>query len=500
MSFTSSKIFSKSQVVTEPPNGLKLNIRSSYYKLTDEALQDCTHDSFKSLVYVLAFFHAVVQERGKYGKIGWNVKYDFNESDFRVSMTILRTYLNKTASAKDGKIPWTTLRYLVGETIYGGRVTDDYDRRVLMVYLEEYMGDFLFDSFQPFFFFRNNQVEYRVPPLRSRDEFIQSIEMLPLTNSPEVFGLHPDAEIGYLTNAVKDMWSKLISLQPRTSDGVGGITREEFIGNIATEIQAKLPVLFDITRIYKSIGTPSPTQVVLLQELERWNQLVERMSSSLRDLRKALKGEVGMSSKLDEIANSLYNGSIPSMWRSLAPQTEKSLGAWMQYFEKRYQQYSSWIKNGEPIVIWLSGLHVPEAYITALVQTTCRKNGWPLDKSTLYTQVTDFAEAKDITERPQSGCYVSGLYLEGASWDIKRGCLMRAQGGKLLQELPVLRIIPIESHRLKLVNTFRTPVYTTSQRRNASGVGWVFDADLSTIEHNSHWALQGVALLLNDST
>ncbi|KAJ3091389.1 Dynein heavy chain 10, axonemal [Quaeritorhiza haematococci] len=487
------------KVVTEPPNGLKLNLRSNYFKLTDESIEDCSHETFKSLVYVLAFFHAVVQERGKYGKIGWNVKYDFNESDFRVSLTILRTYLNKTAGS-EGKIPWTTLRYLIGETIYGGRVTDDYDRRVLMTYLDEYLGDFLFDTFQPFFFFASPQVQYKVPPVGGRQDYINYIESLPLTNAPDVFGLHPDAEIGYLTTAVKDMWYQLISLQPRTSDVGGGISREDFIGNIASEIQGKLPTPFDIPRIKKSIGTPTPTQVVLLQELERWNILVERMAISLRDLRKALKGEIGMSAKLDELANALFNGVLPPMWRSLAPQTEKGLGSWMQHFERRFQQYSSWIKNGEPIVMWLSGLHVPEAYITALVQTTCRKNGWPLDRSTLYTQVTQYADPKEVLERPTSGCYVQGLFLEGAAWDLKRSTLVKAEGGgSLLQELPILRIIPIEAHRLKLQNTFRTPVYTTAQRRNASGVGWVFDADLNTNEHVSHWTLQGVALLLNDS-
>ncbi|KAJ3144485.1 Dynein heavy chain 10, axonemal [Geranomyces variabilis] len=484
------------KVVTEPPNGLKLNIRSSYFKLTEETLQDCAHEAFRPLVYVLAFFHAVVQERGKYGKIGWNVKYDFNESDFRVSMAILRTYFNKTAGA--GKIPWTTLRYLIGETIYGGRVTDDYDRRVLMTYLDEYLGDFLFDSFQPFFFHANAQVQYKVPRHGSRDDYLTYIEGLPLTNAPDVFGLHPDAEIGYLTTAVKDMWTQLISLQPRTAEGAGGISREEFISNIASDIQAKLPQTFDIPRIYKAIGTPSPTQVVLLQELERWNALVERMSSSLKDLRRALKGEIGMSTKLDELANSLFNGTLPGMWRSLAPQTEKRLGGWMSHFERRHQQYSAWVKSGEPVVMWLSGLHVPEAYITALVQTTCRKNGWPLDRSTLYTQVTQFTDPKEIAERPPSGCYVQGLYLEGAGWDISKNCLMRLEtGGRLLADLPILRIIPIESHRLKLVNTFRTPVYTTQQRRNASGIGWVFDADLGTNDHVSHWVLQGVCLVLN---
>lgn len=73
------------QVVTEPPNGLKLNMRATYSKISPESLATCPHPAFRSLVYVLSFFHAVVQERRKYGKIGWNVPYDFNESDFFVS-------------------------------------------------------------------------------------------------------------------------------------------------------------------------------------------------------------------------------------------------------------------------------------------------------------------------------------------------------------------------------------------------------------------------------
>lgn len=74
------------QVVTEPPNGLKLNLRATYSKISNESMTACPHLAFRSLVYVLAFFHAVVQERRKYGKIGWNVPYDFNESDFFVSL------------------------------------------------------------------------------------------------------------------------------------------------------------------------------------------------------------------------------------------------------------------------------------------------------------------------------------------------------------------------------------------------------------------------------
>lgn len=134
------------KVVTEPPDGLGQNIKQSYSKLNDEMLQECPTNEFKSLVYVLAFFHAVIQERKKFGKIGWNVSYDFNESDFRISFRLISMYLNKAYQNKEEELPWETLRYLIGEAMYGGRVTDDFDRRVLNTYLKEYVGDFIFDS------------------------------------------------------------------------------------------------------------------------------------------------------------------------------------------------------------------------------------------------------------------------------------------------------------------------------------------------------------------
>lgn len=105
------------QVVTEPPNGLKLNLRNTYHKISNTALAECPHEAFPSLVFVLAFFHAVVQERRKYGKIGWNISYDFNESDFSVCMQILKTYLQKSFDLGDPKIPWNSLKYLIGEVV-----------------------------------------------------------------------------------------------------------------------------------------------------------------------------------------------------------------------------------------------------------------------------------------------------------------------------------------------------------------------------------------------
>ncbi|XP_028567040.2 dynein axonemal heavy chain 10 isoform X2 [Podarcis muralis] len=486
------------KVVTEPPNGLKLNMRATYFKISHEALDQCPHPAFKDLVYVLAFFHAVVQERRKFGKIGWNVPYDFNESDFQVCMEILNTYLTKAFQQNDDKIPWGSLKYLIGEVMYGGRAIDSFDRRILTTYMDEYLGDFIFDTFQPFHFFHDEDVDYKIPEGTTKDEYVEEIESLPLANTPEVFGLHPNAEIGYYTQAARDMWSHLLELQPQTGETGAGISRDEYIGQVAKDIENKMPQVFDIDQIRKGFGLEiSPTTVVLLQELERFNKLITRMTRSLAELQRALAGEVGMSNELDDVARALFNGQIPSIWRKLAPDTLKTLGNWMIYFKNRFLQYTSWIEESEPSVMWLSGLHIPESYLTALVQATCRKNGWPLDRSTLYTQVTKYRTADEVTERPGQGCFVSGLYLEGADWDLENSCLIKSKPKVLVVDLPILKIIPIEAHRLKLQNTFRTPVYTTSMRRNAMGVGLVFEADLYTTRHNSHWVLQGVCLTLN---
>ncbi|TMW44402.1 hypothetical protein DOY81_010514 [Sarcophaga bullata] len=92
------------------------------------------------------------------------------------------------------------------------------------------------------------------------------------------------------------------------------------------------------------------------------------MKKTLELLRKAIAGEIGMDNILDNIANSLFNGLIPSDWRKLTPATCKSLGAWLEHLQRRATQFKYWSMSGEPLVMWLSGLHIPQSYLTALVQ------------------------------------------------------------------------------------------------------------------------------------
>lgn len=100
---------------------------------------------------------------------------------------------------------------------------------------------------------------------------VQSIESLPLVQTPEVFGLHANADIQYYTTATKALWLHLLDMQPRTGGAAGGGAREAHVAAVATDLMAKVPKPFDTQAIKKGLGVPEPTQVVLLQELERWN-------------------------------------------------------------------------------------------------------------------------------------------------------------------------------------------------------------------------------------
>ena len=494
------------KVVTEPPDGLGPNMNRVFGSMKAESFEtESTHAAYKPLVYVISFFHSVIQDRKKFGKIGWNVIYDFMESDFTISKRLLAMYLNKIGP--DDAIPWASLKYLIGEAMYGGRVTDDYDRRIMMTYLNEYMGDFIFDANQKFFFSRSENYDYEIPELGPFDNYVKVINEMPSTYSPEIIGLHSNAEIDYFTQASKRIWEDMIKLQSTTEsssskkkdENEGPVeTREEMVLRMAeTFLDSKVPPKFDMLAVNKKFQQKSPIEAVLTQEIERYNILNDKMRETLVDLISSLKGEIAMNSEIEEIMLSLYNGLLPKQWRQLAPETQKNLINWLDHYQKRYNQYQDWLENGEPKCMWLSGLHIPASYLKAIIQITCRKKGWPLDKVSTYTVVTSTYNVDQVKEKPEFGCYIQGLYLEGAEWSTEHNCLERQLPKKLICEMPLLQVIPAEASKIKLRNNFKTPVYMTQNRKNIKGEGFVFEADLRTLVHPNLWVLQGVALLLN---
>ena len=565
-----------------------MNMKASYARLSENALASCRNPQFRALAYVLAFFHAVVQERRKYGKLGWNVAYDFNETDFRISFSLIKSYCDKVcAVVNDGDqnnnlcatmngqgaqtrtLPWVALKYLIGEAMYGGRVSDHYDRRVLGAYLDEYFGDFLFDGFHKFTFYAdaNDNMRYELPVMdASYDEHLAIIERFPNVQTPDVMGLHANADVAHSTRAAKALWSNVLTLQSRSSapassstssgtddasEGHDDSSAQDNAGSVLLNIINDIlgvvtneAYVFDLVQILRRREpnlTPSPTTVVLYQEIERHNALKDVMRLSLQELVKALSGEIGMSQELDAIADALSRGHLPEVWKSAAPPTDKDVQSWMAWYKRREAQFKAWLVDGEPNVMWLSGLQCPETYIAALIQSACRTMGWPLDASDVYTEVTNYVSADEISAKPKLGCYITGLYLEGAIWDRENSCLAQPRDKTLVSELPILRLVPYKrapttapttasmttsrvtssdadrdndndnnnddddasEQNISCVsqdstdNGFDAPVYFTQSRRDAMGRGLVFSARIRSQHHHSVWTLAGVALCLN---
>jgi len=127
------------KLTSEPPKGLKPSVVRAYAQIEQSKLEkefftsNSKPEQWKKLFLSLSFFHAIVRERKRYGSLGLNLKYDFNDSDFRISMRQLHMMIDTFDN-----VPFRALSYLTGECNYGGRVTDDWDRRTLTTILKDF--------------------------------------------------------------------------------------------------------------------------------------------------------------------------------------------------------------------------------------------------------------------------------------------------------------------------------------------------------------------------
>lgn len=119
------------KMTTEPPKGLKANLKRLYNVISEEQFSACkAKEKYKKLLFSLCFFHAILLERKKFQQLGFNVHYSFNDSDFEVSENLLSIYLDEYPDT-----PWDALKYLIAGVNYGGHITDDWDRRLLTTYI-----------------------------------------------------------------------------------------------------------------------------------------------------------------------------------------------------------------------------------------------------------------------------------------------------------------------------------------------------------------------------
>uniref|UniRef100_A0A670JUX8 Dynein axonemal heavy chain 9 n=1 Tax=Podarcis muralis TaxID=64176 RepID=A0A670JUX8_PODMU len=483
------------KITNEPPTGMHANLHKALDNFNQDTLEMCARENeFKSILFSLCYFHAVVAERRKFGPQGWNRSYPFNTGDLTISVNVLYNYLEASS-----KVPYDDLRYLFGEIMYGGHITDDWDRRLCKTYLEEFIkpemleGEFLLAPGFP------------LPGNMDYNSYHQYIDSTLPAESPYLYGLHPNAEIGFLTQTSEKLFRTVLELQPRdTSLGEGsGATREEKVSQhnppfgmqvkaLLDDILEKLTDEFNIPELMAKVEERTPYIVVAFQECERMNLLTSEIRRSLRELDLGLKGELTMTSDMENLQNAIFLDTVPESWTKRAYPSMAGLGSWFADLLNRIKELETW--TGDfllPSVVWLAGFFNPQSFLTAIMQSMARKNEWPLDKMTLQCDVTK-RNREEFSSPPREGAYVHGLFMEGARWDMQTGLIADARLKDLTPSMPIIFIKAIPVDKQDVRNMYPCPVYKTRQR----GPTYVWTFNLKTKEKPSKWVLAGVALLL----
>jgi len=470
----------------EPPRGIRAGLKRTYGWLTQDMLDISARPQYKPMIYAIGFLHTAVQERRKFGPLGWNVPYEFNQSDLAASVQFVQNHLDELQPK--ASISWNTVRYMFCEVHYGGRVTDDYDRRLLVTFGKTWFGDHMFaDNF-------NFYKSYTIPHMKSIDEYRKFIDEIALVDTPEVFGLHPNADISCQTKESNRMLEDILSIQPKDSGTGSGETREDTVKRISNDLLSKLPEDFIKHKAKAAIvklGGPKPLNIFLGQEVDRMQTVISKTRQILQDLKLAIDGTIIMSPQLQESLDALYDARVPMSWEKVSWKSP-TLGLWFAECVNRTQQFHSWLYEGKPNVYWLSGFFNPQGFLTAMRQEITRAHqGWALDNVKLHSEVLRQMK-EDISQGPAEGVYVHGLFIEGAGWDRKNSRLIDSQPKVIYMQMPIVHVSAINSMEDRDPRFYQCPVY---RRPNRTDLNYIFDVELKTQQNPDYWIMRGIAML-----
>lgn len=269
--------------------------------------------------------------------------------------------------------------------MYGGHITDDWDRRLCKTYLEEYLQPDLVDGelyLCPGF---------QVPPNSDYIGYHSYIDDNLPSESPHLYGLNPNAEIGFLTSVSEHLFRTVLELQPRESASSAGapILKEDAVRMIIEDLSDKVPDEFNITEMMVRVEERTPFIVVAFQECERMNILMREIRRSLRELHLGLKGELTVTAEMEILQEDLFYDRIPDYWERLAYPSCLGLQCWLADLMLRFKELEQWSSDFVlPSSVWLGGFFNPQSFLTAIMQQTARKNELPLDRMCLTCEVT----------------------------------------------------------------------------------------------------------------
>mmetsp|Transcript_49834 Transcript_49834/g.161193 ORF Transcript_49834/g.161193 Transcript_49834/m.161193 type:complete len:2904 (-) Transcript_49834:280-8991(-) len=508
--FPVSVLQNGSKMTVEPPKGLKSNLLRAYTGIDEEwfneagaVSKDC-QKSFRKMLFGLFFFHALIQERCNFGPLGWNIQYQFSEQDRQICADQLKIFLQES----DPIIPYKALCYTCSECNYGGRVTDADDRvTISKIVTDYYCSDMLREEYK-----FSPSGTYYAPKFTTKEGYIDYIKSLPINQDPEVFGLHSNANLTCAINEVMSMLSTANSMQGTGGGGEGGKSSDEILAEMSAKYLSEIAKPFDIEAASAkySVNYHESLNTVLNQEMLRFNKLIVRVRDSLADVGKAVKGLVVMDANLDEVATGILRNTRPGYWMKVSFPSLKPLSSYVADLVARLTFFAHWYKEGHPPVYWISGFFFTQSFLTGVLQNFARKLTLAIDTLGWQYNVLkrSFADQETFT-KPETGCYVWGLFMEGARWDDDDGCIAESFPKVLFSDCPYMHWIPVERHKdhTDMDRIYMSPLYKTSERKgvlattgHSSNRVMTLYFKISENHTGKYWTKRGVAALTSLDT
>jgi len=478
------------KIADEAPADLKSNLRRAYSKFTPDDIEMCQRQKeFKGCLFALCFFHSVIVGRKRFGPQGYSRNYPFNDGDLTICGAVLRNYLNKYEN-----VPWPDLRYIFGEIMYGGHVTDPWDRRCTNTYLTVLITPELFNNMNLCPGFKSpdaSKFEYH--------HYVKYTEEKFPAETPMMFWLHPNAEIGFLTNQGLNVFSTIMKVSGGSGGGGGGDI------NSATEYintyLGLLPPDMDMFEIRGRITEYTPYIIVSLQESERMNVLLQEIRRSLLELELGISGALNVSDGMESLSKSLQTNKVNPSWTKRAYPSLKLLGAWFSDLVLRVDQLVAWTQALALLKsLWVSGFFNPMSFLTAVMQVNARTYNLPLDFMVNRCTFSNMYEMSEIVAQPPNGVYVHGFFMEGAGWEDgkgdEEGYITDSKLKDLHPVMPICNVFAVHIDEMSWEHMYQCPVFITSER----GATFVFAANvrMDADDTDIRWILAGAALMLTD--
>merc|ERR1711968_403596 len=236
------------KITNEPPRGLRANLMRTFQDIKEDEYEKSVAEhktrNFKKLLFGLALFNAIALERRKFGALGWNIPYDFMNSDLKTGFMQVRNYLEEVE-----EVPYETLNVTVGEVSYGGRVTDKWDKRCNMAVIRNYFHPKLMEDGHKF----DADGIHGAPPENSLQEMRDFVATLPVEDKPVVFDLHPNADISFQQQQTKLFIDTVITCGGKGGGGGGADSSgdDEKVRKIMNHMLEKMPEQFDRRKAHK---------------------------------------------------------------------------------------------------------------------------------------------------------------------------------------------------------------------------------------------------------